>query len=56
MASVFIDSILWFLKLKLTILFQVGTYGRKMQYESKFKRLKFTKQEILIRASGLEKI
>ena len=36
MANVFMNSIPWFLKLKLTILCQVGTRGRKMYHDSKF--------------------
>ena len=44
------NSIPWFLKLKLTILCQVGTRGRKMYYDSKFEWLKwkFNKKVILI--------
>ena len=36
MTNFLINSILWFLKLKLTILCRVGTHGKKMQYESQW--------------------
>ena len=42
MVNVFINSILWFLKMKLMILCRVG---RKMYYESKFEWWKFNKLE-----------
>ena len=44
-ANAFINTIASFLNLKLMILFQFGTHGRKIQGESRFQREKFNKRE-----------